>query len=172
MNPQAINKLKRKYKVDDKDLVSAMLYVVSDNKTYSYINGVGQKSEAKASSMAVISGRYFGNTNMLALVDELRNRTKVFVDEPEIENEKLSINDNNKTDIELSPNMSNAELVEYFTSRINSVRDPNKKFEYELKLLDKLDIKANTAIEDGNKPLIYLPQRCETCPHKIANSPK
>ena len=176
MSPQAINKFKKKYNLTDADFTSVVVQSIVDNKMYSWKMGAGHDSNAKQSSIGVIAGRWFNAQNIISALDELtecHNATPFNADKlADQKKQKPESFVNNKIDIELSPNMSNAELVEYFTSRINSVSDPNKKFEYELKLLDKLDIKANTAVEDGNKPLVYLPQRCDSCQYCKADNAK
>jgi hypothetical protein len=165
MTPTEIHKLKKKYKANDNDVMSCILYAVTGSKQYSYINGVGRDSKAKASSMGVISGRYFNDTNMLALIDEIQETLNTGKVSTVPEKEKESKINNNKPHLTLSPNMTNAELVTYFTDRMNSITDKNKQMDYELKLLDKLDIKAVQDKSNELKPLIYLPQRCNDCEH-------
>jgi len=71
--------------------------------------------------------------------------------------------------IALSANMSNADVIQYFNNELEQVTDKTKRFELQMKMLDKLDIKAVQDHSNELKPLIYLPQRCEDCTYKKAN---
>lgn len=164
MSPQAINRIKKKYNLDDADLTSALLQIIVDNKIYAWQRGAGLTTTSKTSSQAVIAARYFNSQNIVDAMNELMETLpalKVSSDQKKEKDQPAQNKIYSYNPIELSPNMSNAELVEFFKHELDNVTDKTKRFDLQMKMLDKLDIKANNAVEDGNKPLIYLPLRSE-----------
>jgi hypothetical protein len=167
MSPAAITKLKRKYKLTDNDLMSCMAYIVSDNKIYSWKNGAGMHSEAKNGSISVIASRYFQAQNVIECVYEIRDTieattTRNIVVPSDNEKEKEIDLENNKE--VLRAGMSKSETINVLNNLAKRVKDPKQLADITLKISSLLEFATTTDSE--LKPIIYLPQRCEQCPHK------
>jgi len=174
MTSAALNKIKAKYQITDDDLSSIVAYVVTGNKSWAWRQGVGRESTAKAGSVGVIAARYFGDDNISNVVvnvggifsKELGETLGLNEVSTETEKEKEKEVSNNETnpDEVLKAGMSKAETINVLNNLAKRVRDPKQLADITLKITNLMEFQSTT--DTSNTPIIYLPQRCNSCEYK------
>jgi len=168
MNTTTIEKIKIKHNLNDEDITAICNYIVTENKVYSWKQGKGATSKAKPHSQNTIARNFFATSDVIQCINDIKKIMSVDAfDVSERDKQEEIEPANNNNDIKLGSNMTNKELVDYFNTRVRSVKDPNKRFEYEMRIMEKLDVKANNHDTDDNKANVYLPERCDACKYQI-----
>jgi len=161
-----IRKLK-KSKLTEEQLVSCALMFITGNRVLSFQYGHGRNSTASANSLNTLANNFFKDKTVAKMVEYIPEFFELDIGEYLESERQGEIEPTNNNDIKLGSNMTNKELVDYFNTRVRSVKDPNKRFEYEMRIMEKLDVKANNHDTDDNKANVYLPERCDACKYQI-----
>ncbi len=155
-----------KYELTNIEYAACVLCHTTKCKSFAYMATIGINKTLSAKSINAMSGAFFGTERVqrCLLSLEILFPFGESVSETHIEtNEEPEIIIKGQ---ELSSNMTNKELIDYFNARVKSVKDPNKRFEYEMKILDKLEVKENKNSGDDTKAMTYLPERCDSCKYR------
>jgi hypothetical protein len=160
-----IPEILRKYNLNEVELNCILLYIGSENKTYSWSQTIGIQS--KSPNKTILAGQWFKNPNVDKCIWDLQNKDSGIIERTFDGNTKEQKGNTQKKEINISEDDGiNAENIKaLLESEFNKTKDPEKRTTLLIKIADFLSLNK-TNDEDFQTPIIYLPARCKDCTYK------
>lgn len=148
----------RKYNIEPIELACIALFILTDEKTFSWQSTIGVQSNTK--NATVMASRFFArNEIQIYLYDhkeKLGSENKIKSDSVTKEEKSNTIKHDFKNEIS-SDNIQELLELEY-----NKTTKQEKRVELLMKIAEFVGAKKTTE-DSANLPVIYLPARCKEC---------
>jgi len=163
MQIKSIIKEAKKYDLTEIEYAAVLLYYHTENRRYSYEYTIAIGKKCKNTSINTLANNFFNSVKVVKMLNDLVGEDKKESEEEKQSEDKLS---NKRNQIELTSNMSQDDLILFFKQEMRGITDRKTRSELSLKLLDKLNLAEKIENNDIEKPIAYLPLRCEQCEYK------
>ena len=165
MNLNDLDKLSKKYQISSSELAACLLYIQTNNKTWSYAETIAKQKKIKY--MQQSSTNFFARHDINHFIMQERaaflNSFKDGFDDEEQDNKKVQ---KRNTDIFIQSGPDSIELTReniksVMENELSKTKDPEKRTALLIKIADFLSLNNNVS-EDIERPVIYLPDRNQT----------
>lgn len=146
----------RKYNLEPIELACIALYLLTDEKTFSWSNTLGVKSVTKNAS--VMSSRFFARVEV---INYLYDHKEIKDTEKKIKSDSNTKQENSVT---FKNEISSDNIQELLELEYNKTTKQEKRVELLMKIAEFVGAKKTTE-DSANLPVIYLPARCKECLH-------
>lgn len=166
--------LQRKYKLDPIELACVSIFMQTGDKTFAWSYTVGRDSQSK--NKTILAGQWFRQERVQRFLFD-HNDKKEKEEEKEVKriDSDLIIASQSieatKKEVEqtfgIIEDVTSENIKQLFINELNCSKDPEKRAALLLKLSDTLEL-ITPEETDLLTPIIYLPERCQSCKFKQA----
>lgn len=166
MNKLSILPTLSKYKLEPLELACISIYAYTGVKLFAWSNTVGRESKSK--NQSVLAFQWFRQERIQKYLFEHKiidpesdNFKEEMIDSDLIKETDIHKNKGEKTEI------SSENIKELLEREYQKTTDPEKRTVLLIKIADFIGLKNNDQ-DDPLTPVIYLPERCQSCKFKQA----
>lgn len=171
MTSGELNQLSKVYNLQPVEIMCIILWFATDNKTLAFTFTIGMLS--KSNNKEVLAQRFFRKEETVKFITEQKN---VFIgvdqeNERRFDSNTIQENRNTKQqdsvmyDINQKTEISSDNIKELLEREYQKTTDPEKRTVLLIKIADFIGLKNNDQ-DDPLTPVIYLPERCQSCKFK------
>lgn len=165
----------RKYNLKDEDIICLLIYLAGAPKVFAWANTIGKNSQSPNKS--TLATQWFSNPKQQQFIYDYQLKEQKENDsksagkiDSEIIKEVQSI-EATKKEVEqtfgIIEDVTSENIKQLFINELNCSKDPEKRAALLLKLSDTLEL-ITPEETDLQTPVIYLPERCQSCKFKQA----
>jgi len=148
----------RKYELEPIELACIALFLLTDEKTFSWQATIGIQSKTK--NATVIASRFFARKEVQIYLYDHKEKK---VSDEKIMSDSVTKVENRDT-IKHQTEISSDNIQELLELEYNKTTKQEKRVELLMKIAEFVGAKKTTE-DSANLPVIYLPMRCQSCEH-------
>lgn len=165
MRPFDLEKLCKEYQIEETELAACLLFIQTENKTFSCANTIYKRRKVKWLQQSA-TGFFKRDDIQLFIKKEKHNFSTAYADTIDKEEEEIKDSKKQRNISAQISTVENSDSIELTRENIKSVmenelsktKDPEKRTALLIKIADFLSLNNNVS-EDIEKPVIYLPDR-------------